>query len=212
MPKSKDYCARSHWSHCRREQSETDIRPDPHGELICLIWWQRQWNPQRPRSSRRPQSTTYGVNKKDYRSFMLKEDMSEDNWPMSHKFAAWQSWVEWKKVFGVFWSPGTSYSESGPNLEPRPHLPHQQQAKKNPVETSKPPQPAGGPHSKSRAHPARPAVREALVNRLPPIKSGQFYNKIITKSLFTHRAMIKHAVDQIKSATGIKTDKTWQKN
>ena len=106
------------------------IRPDPHGELICLIWWQRQWNPQRPRSSRRPQSTTYGVNKKDYRSFMLKEDMSEDNWPMSHKFAAWQSWVEWKKVFGVFWSPGTSYSESGPNLEPRPHLPHQQQAKK----------------------------------------------------------------------------------
>ena len=48
---------------------------------------------------------------------------------------------------------------------------------KNPVETSKPPQPAGGPHSKSRAHPARPAVREALVNRLPPIKSGQFYNK-----------------------------------
>ena len=48
---------------------------------------------------------------------------------------------------------------------------------KNPVETSKPPQPAGGPHSKSRAHPARPAVREALVNRLPPIKSGQFCNK-----------------------------------
>ncbi len=47
------------------------------------------------------------------------------------KFAAWQSWVEWKKVFGVFWSPGTSYSESGPNLEPRPHLLHQQQAKKS---------------------------------------------------------------------------------
>ena len=48
---------------------------------------------------------------------------------------------------------------------------------KNPVETSKPPQPAGGPHSKSRAHPARPAVREASVYRLPPIKSGQFCNK-----------------------------------
>ena len=83
---------------------------------------------------------------------------------------------------------------------------------KNPVETSKPPQPAGGPHSKSRAHPARPAVREALVNRLPPIKSGQFCNKNNNQIIIYTSCNDKHAVDQIKSATGIKTDKTWQKN
>ena len=210
MPKSKDYCARSHWSHCRREQSETDIRPDPHGELICLIWWQRQWNPQRPRSSRRPQSTTYGVNKKDYRSFMLREDMSKDSWPMSHKFAAWQSWVEWKKVFGVFWSPGTSYSESGPNLEPRPHLPHQQQAKKSSgdLKTST----AGRRSSQQIEGASSQASGQGGVSVPPPTNQiRSVLQKNNTKSLFTHLAMIKHAVDQIKSATGIKTEKNLTK-
>ena len=90
---SEDYCARSY---CLREQSETDISQDPYGvDLAYMVnttanSWRGMPRPEeseksyphplRPKSSRRTQSTTYGVNNnKDYRLFMVKEAI----WPVS---------------------------------------------------------------------------------------------------------------------------------
>ena len=82
---------------------------------------------------------------------------------------------------------------------------------KNPVETSKT-STAGRRSSQQIEGASSQASGQGGVSVPPPTNQiRSVLQKNNTKSLFTHLAMIKHAVDQIKSATGIKTEKNLTK-
>ena len=166
---SEDYCARSY---CLREQSETDIRLDPYGvDLPYMV----NTTVKSTEAKELKENTVYNLWSQQkglpliyaerghlaYVTINLRLDKAGSSEKRFSAFSEAQGRPTANRA--RIWNHDLTYSTSS--------------KQKNPVETSKPPQPAGGPHSKSRAHPARPAVREALVNRLPPIKSGQFCNK-----------------------------------